>query len=225
MDLAADYDLASKKLDKATEESVAQHTRRKGVNGEIKVFKELKSEKERFEKLKEDLDDAIIHELLYKLYWIESKMAIKAESIEEINLNLPKLRENQVKGNELVKTAKKAVNLGNKVISESEKLINYQEKLKNQPKLDNLLIKLTHSTKKLSNSNLLLAKIKIEQTQKLKIRNDLQLDLIALQKARDAYHRKLPSLISHLSPNTDLLHSRTIEKGSSISRKLSSNRS
>ena len=51
LDHKAEYDAASTALDKATEASVNQHNRRKGVNGEIKQFKEMKKEAERWKSL------------------------------------------------------------------------------------------------------------------------------------------------------------------------------
>lgn len=54
LDYKEEYDRCAKELEKATEQSVNQHTRRKGVNGEIKQFKEMKKEAERWRALQED---------------------------------------------------------------------------------------------------------------------------------------------------------------------------
>lgn len=43
-----EYDKAATTLAKATESSVNQHARRKGVNGEIKQYKDMKKEAERW---------------------------------------------------------------------------------------------------------------------------------------------------------------------------------
>jgi structural maintenance of chromosome 1 len=51
LDLKAEYDAASAALDKATETSVNQQGRRKGVNTEIKQYKEMKKEAERWKSL------------------------------------------------------------------------------------------------------------------------------------------------------------------------------
>jgi hypothetical protein len=51
LDYKEEYDRCAKELEKATEQSV---TRRKGVNGEIKQYKEMKKEAERWRALQED---------------------------------------------------------------------------------------------------------------------------------------------------------------------------
>ena len=54
LDHKEDYDRCRAELDKATEQSMMQHSRRKGVNGEIKQYKEMKKEAERWKKLQAD---------------------------------------------------------------------------------------------------------------------------------------------------------------------------
>lgn len=51
LDFKAEYDAAATALEKATETSVSQQGRRKGVNAEIKQFKEMKKEAERWNTL------------------------------------------------------------------------------------------------------------------------------------------------------------------------------
>lgn len=54
LDLKDVYDKAATALEKATEMSVQQHGRRKGVNGEIKQYKEMKKEAERWATLEQE---------------------------------------------------------------------------------------------------------------------------------------------------------------------------
>lgn len=48
LDLKDEYDVAATALAKATDQSTAQNSRRKGVNQEIKQYKEMKKEAERW---------------------------------------------------------------------------------------------------------------------------------------------------------------------------------
>lgn len=54
LDYKEEYDQAAAELEKATEMSVNQNSRRKGVNGEIKQYKEMKKEADRYRSLAEE---------------------------------------------------------------------------------------------------------------------------------------------------------------------------
>lgn len=54
LELAADYDRAKAAQDRATEAATFNYTKRRGIAGEIKQFKEQKAEAERFEKMCRD---------------------------------------------------------------------------------------------------------------------------------------------------------------------------
>jgi structural maintenance of chromosome 1 len=51
LELAGEYDDALKSQERATENATFNYTKRRGINGEIKQFKEQKAEAQRFEKL------------------------------------------------------------------------------------------------------------------------------------------------------------------------------
>jgi structural maintenance of chromosome 1 len=63
-ELKAEYEEAAKELEKATEASVIQHSRRKGVNGEIKQYKEMQKEAEKWIALGEEKVSVLSHILL-----------------------------------------------------------------------------------------------------------------------------------------------------------------
>ena len=50
LELSADYDRAKAAQDRATESATFSYTKRRGIAGEIKQFKEQKTEAERFER-------------------------------------------------------------------------------------------------------------------------------------------------------------------------------
>lgn len=54
LELAQEYDDALKTQERATENATFNYTKRRGINGEIKQFKEQKAEAQRFEKLVEE---------------------------------------------------------------------------------------------------------------------------------------------------------------------------
>ena len=51
LELAADYDRAKAAQDRATEQATFNYSKRRGIAGEIKQFKEQKAEAEKFEKM------------------------------------------------------------------------------------------------------------------------------------------------------------------------------
>jgi hypothetical protein len=51
LELAADYDRARAAQDRATEQATFNYSKRRGIAGEIKQFKEQKAEADKFEKM------------------------------------------------------------------------------------------------------------------------------------------------------------------------------
>ncbi|KAG1767847.1 P-loop containing nucleoside triphosphate hydrolase protein [Suillus placidus] len=80
LELAQEYEKAKEAQERATENATFNFTKRRGIAGEIKQYKEQKGEAERFESLCDQKDDLILKRILYKLFHIEE--ALEANSME-----------------------------------------------------------------------------------------------------------------------------------------------
>lgn len=95
-DLAADYDRLKAASERASESLTAAFNKRRGFNTEIKQFKEQKAEALKFDKLRAKRDQALVHQLVWKLYHIQQGIEERQSSITHKNDNLRELRSEQV---------------------------------------------------------------------------------------------------------------------------------
>jgi structural maintenance of chromosome 1 len=128
LDLKEEYDKASAALQKATDASLQQHSRRKGVNSEVKQYQLMKTEAERWQQLQTEKTDAIVHHLVWKLFHIEEGIKASEEKIEERNEDLKRLREENEKFEEEVRAKKKEVNKATKEVGKQERAVKTKEK-------------------------------------------------------------------------------------------------
>lgn len=127
-DLKDDYEQAKAALEKASELSVNQHQRRKGINAEVKQYKEMKKEAERWKKLSSDKDRAVVKHLVWKLYHVARQLDENVEAVEEKSERLVELRkENETHDQELSK-ARKHVQTAQKAVTTAEKKLKRREK-------------------------------------------------------------------------------------------------
>ncbi|KAI0962689.1 hypothetical protein AcV7_001479 [Taiwanofungus camphoratus] len=95
LELAGEYERARDAQDRATENATFNFTKRRGIAGEIKQYKEQKSEADRFEALCQERDELILHRLLFKLYHIQEALESHVREIKSQNRALAGLREEQ----------------------------------------------------------------------------------------------------------------------------------
>lgn len=128
MDLRAEYEEAKLIQDRAVEVSTQNFNKRRGINSEIKQFKEQKSEAERFANLRTEHEAAIVHHLLWKLYHAQNSIKEQREKVDEIEQGLGQSREAIVKKEENLKTARKEVASAEKAFKKHEKKVKEAEK-------------------------------------------------------------------------------------------------
>ncbi|BGP07989.1 Structural maintenance of chromosomes protein 1 [Rhodotorula toruloides] len=192
LDLKDDYDRCASALQKATEQSVAQHSRRKGVNSEVKQYQTMKSEAERWQSLQAQRADAVIHHLVWKLFHVEEGIRASEERIDERNEELKALREENEKFEEEVRGKKKEVNKAQKEVTKQEKALKAKEKELEEarPELDGIDTKRQHALKKLKQAEDQASKQQADlDTHDAKL-DQLKRDLETTNKAAEK-HRKL----------------------------------
>lgn len=128
LDLKEEYDRCAAALAKATEQSVAQHARRKGVNSEVKQYQLMKTEAERWQSLQTQRADAVVHHVVWKLFHIHEGIQQNEEAIEKTNEQLVELREENEQVEETMRKARKEVNKAMKEVKQQDKLVKEKEK-------------------------------------------------------------------------------------------------
>ncbi|KAG2353280.1 SMCs flexible hinge [Suillus spraguei] len=92
LELAQEYEKAKEAQERATENATFNFTKRRGIAGEIKQYKEQKGEAERFESLCDQKDDLILKRILYKLFHVEEALEANARDIQTKSKALAGLR-------------------------------------------------------------------------------------------------------------------------------------
>ncbi|KAK4047981.1 Structural maintenance of chromosomes protein 1 [Microbotryomycetes sp. JL201] len=151
LDYKEEYDRCAAALEKATEDSVVQHNKRKGINGEVKQYKEMKKEAERWKALSTDKENAIVHYLVWKLFHIEQRIDVNTEAIRDKNERLAQLRIEHGQFEDEQKAARKQVNKATKDAGKKDKEVKSKEKEleESRPALDAIDTQIEHAKRKL----------------------------------------------------------------------------
>ncbi len=186
-DLREEYDQAKEAMDKATENSTFNFNRRRNINSELKQFKEQKSEAERYEKLLDDKDAQVLHQLLWKLYHIEHALETQKETIDEKNDQLDELRAAQESEEERVTEARRDVGKVQKdMLAQEKKLKTAQQDLaEKQPELDAEETRISYSQRTLKNADDLIKRVEADLTKHTAAVEKLQRDKERVQEAAD----------------------------------------
>ncbi|BGP16097.1 hypothetical protein JCM10213_007524 [Rhodosporidiobolus nylandii] len=195
LDLKEEYDRCSAALHKATEASVAQHSRRKGVNSEVKQYKLMKDEADRWQSLQTQKADAVVHHLVWKLFHIEEGIKANEEKIEERNEELKKLRDENEKYDEEVRAKKKEANKAQKEAGKQERAVKAKEKEleDTRPDLVTIDTKRAHALKRLKTAEDQAGKqqtdLDVHQKKLDQLNKDLDTANKAAQRHRDAQEK------------------------------------
>ncbi|KAG8960566.1 Structural maintenance of chromosomes protein 1 [Tulasnella sp. 419] len=155
LELADRYEESKAAQDRATENATFHFAKRRGIAGEIKQFREQKSEAERFEELIARRDSLVVHRLLWKLYHIEEAIENNARDIRSKNKELVQLRSEQAVHDSKVAAARSAQASARGEVQKKERVIKKKEKaleLK-QPDLVQADAQIAHSRRKIDKNN------------------------------------------------------------------------
>ncbi|THU82274.1 condensin complex subunit SMC1 [Dendrothele bispora CBS 962.96] len=188
LELAAEYEKAKEEQDKATENATFNFTKRRGIAGEIKQYKEQKGEAERFEMLAQERNERILHRHLFKLYHIEESIENNTNEIRAQNKTLEGLRGEQRTHDEVLEEARAEQAKARTSVIQMEKKIKKAEKAldNKKPELVAADAQIAHSTRKINNAQKNREEIlKTEQEVQVRV-NNLLSELDTVKKAADA---------------------------------------
>ncbi|OJT02266.1 Structural maintenance of chromosomes protein 1, partial [Trametes pubescens] len=179
LELAPDYEKVREALERATENATFNFTKRRGIAGEIKQYKEQKGEAERFEALCQERDELVLRRILFKLYHIQHSLEEHAPAIKEQNQTLAGLRAEQRKHEKALEDARAEEARVRSNVMQKEKRIKKAEKAleTKRPDLVRIEVQIKHAERK---------------------RERAQQELEKLQQTEGEQRRKLPSLQENL---------------------------
>ncbi|KAF5373789.1 hypothetical protein D9758_000684 [Tetrapyrgos nigripes] len=188
LELAGEYEKAKEDQDRATENATFNFTKRRGIAGEIKQYKEQKGEAERFEALAQEKDARVLHRHLFKLYHIEESIEQNANEIRSQNKALAGLREEQRIHDEALEEVRAEQAKARSSVIQMEKKIKKAEKAldNKKPELVAADAQIAHSTRKINNAKKNKEDIlKTQQDVQTRV-NNLLSELETVKKAADA---------------------------------------
>ncbi|KAF8840540.1 RecF/RecN/SMC protein [Paxillus ammoniavirescens] len=195
LELAGEYEKAKEAQERATENATFNFTKRRGITGEIRQYKEQKGEAERFEGLCQEKDELILRRLLYKLFHIEEALEANARDIQTKSKALAGLRADQQQHDKALEDARAEQARARTAVIKEEKKVKKAEKAveSKEPDLVATDEKIKHSTRRMQNAQTMREQVgKDEERQRAKLeslRRDLQTARIAADEAAEAHRR------------------------------------
>ncbi|KAG6813644.1 hypothetical protein H0H92_008881 [Tricholoma furcatifolium] len=187
LELADEYEKAKEAQERATENATFNFTKRRGIAGEIKQYKEQKGEAERFESLCAEKDDLILRRNLFKLFQIEESIEENSGKIVGKNKELAGLREEQSVHDKALEAARAEQAKVRSSVLQKEKNIKKADKAleAKRPDLVAIEAQITHSTRKINNATKTREDV-ARNEQKLRDRvESLEKELASVKKAAD----------------------------------------
>ncbi|KAK7054035.1 structural maintenance of chromosomes protein [Favolaschia claudopus] len=188
LELSPEYEKAKEAQDRATENATFNFTKRRGIAGEIKQYKEQKGEADRFDALCQERDQRILHRILFKLFHLEEAIEVNAREIQTQNKALKGLRAEQRTHDQALEAARAEQAKARSGVMQMEKKIKKAEKVLDgkRPDLVTAEAHIAHSKRKVDNAAKAKAELERQQaTQQTKV-NNLQKELASVKKAADA---------------------------------------
>ncbi|KAI0808015.1 condensin complex subunit SMC1 [Fomes fomentarius] len=188
LELAPDYEKAKEALERATENATFNFTKRRGIAGEIKQYKEQKGEAERFEQLCDERDDLVLKRILFKLYHIQQSLDEHARAIREQNRTLAGLRQEQRKHEKALEEARSEQARARGNVMQKEKRIKKAEKALEikRPDLVRIEAQIKHAERKREKAEQELSKLSQTESEQKRKLESLQADLETVKKAANA---------------------------------------
>ncbi|KAK5126623.1 hypothetical protein LTR85_009557 [Meristemomyces frigidus] len=186
LDHKADYERLKAEKEKADEDQAYKLHQRRGINGEIKQYKEQKEELDHFEQMQDEKDQAIVTQVLWKLFHFQRTIEDSTAEIQKHQDELKEYRRNVQKYEDRLEEAKREQMKVGRDVSKYEREIKRKEKAAEEK--ENALVPIDE---KLSLTNVALAKhrnvlkeLGQERDMQQQTADQLQSNLTKVQKAQ-----------------------------------------
>lgn len=128
LEYKADYDRLKADQEEVNDEQSLQINRRRGINSEIRHYRGLKDEADKFLKKTEEKDAAIIKHVLWKLYHLQQEIEDSSAEIQKHQNDLKEFQRGMERFKRAFEAAKKEYTEAQREVSKAEKAIKAKEK-------------------------------------------------------------------------------------------------
>lgn len=186
LEYKADYERLQAEKDKAEEDQGHKLHQRRGINGEIRAFQQQKEELDRYEALREHKDQAVITNVLWKLFHFQQTIEASTADIQKHQHELKEYRRNVKKHEDALEAAKREQAKVSRDVSKYEREIAVKEKTLREK--ENALVpidqKLSDGNKKLQTYQKTIADVSKERDMQKAEVDNFQKQLGTTQKAQ-----------------------------------------
>ncbi|KAK2612921.1 Structural maintenance of chromosomes protein 1 [Conoideocrella luteorostrata] len=187
-----EYEKLQAESEEAAENQNFQLHRRRGINSEIKQYREQKKEADSFQRKTEERDAAIISHCLWRLYHFQKAMDESSSAIQDHQEDLKELRRNVESFEARLEDAKQDQNNAGRLVSRTEKQIKVKER--NIEDKQNALIpfdeKVHESSQQVEKLQTQSQKVTKERDEQASIVEKVQKDISSVDKAQAVFEKE-----------------------------------
>ncbi|KAM0438908.1 hypothetical protein ACHAPT_001669 [Fusarium lateritium] len=189
LEYKTDYEKTQAEAEQAAENQNYQLHKRRGINSEIKQFREQKKEADNFQKKTDDRDAAIVTHSLWKLYHFQKAIDDSSAAIRDHQQDLKELRRNVESFEKRLEAARKEQALASRQAARIDKAIKAKERSIEDK--ENSLVpideKIHESTQQVEGLQAQIAKVTKERDQQAETVLKIQKDIENVEKARELF--------------------------------------
>ncbi|OAA64550.1 cohesin complex subunit [Niveomyces insectorum RCEF 264] len=192
LDYKPEYERLKTQAEQAIENQNFHLTRRRAINAEIKQYQEQKTEAESFQRKLNERDDAIVDQMLWKIYHYQRIMDDSSNQIQDHQENLADFRRNLHAAEKELEKARAEQAAANKEASRVERRIRHKER--DIEEEENKLIPVSEKVEQLSNDIALLkqkiaAATEERDTQVARVKK-AEKEIAVVEKARQQFEKQ-----------------------------------
>lgn len=187
LELKEEYERAKEAQERATDNSTFNFNKRRGINSELKQFREQKSEAEKFERLQQERTHHILNHILWRLFHINEDIEHNTDFIKTQAKNMRPLRTEHKKADDALARARRDQGQTQTHILQVENSIKRKQRDVEdlRPTLDAYQEKIAISRKKLDNGARLTEQVERDLQKQQANLAKLESDRQTVQRAAD----------------------------------------
>jgi structural maintenance of chromosome 1 len=186
LEYKAEYEKLKVEADSATEAQTTQLVQRRGINAEIKTYQDQKAEADEYERKLEERDEAIVTQVLWKLFHFQQTIQDSTDKIAKHQEELKEHKRGVEKYYQRLEDAKQAQAKVSRQVNKTEK--NIRNKEKEIEEAENSLVpideKIKVSTEQLQKFETRIATLTKERDTQSQIIDRYKKDLSTVEKAQ-----------------------------------------
>ncbi|KAI6770842.1 hypothetical protein HG531_009697 [Fusarium graminearum] len=189
LEYKAEYEKTQAESEQAAENQNFQLHRRRGINSEIKQYREQKREADNFQNKTDERDAAIVTHSLWKLYHFQKAMDDSYAAIQDHQEDLKELRRNVESFEKRLDAARREQAAANRQVAMVDKDI--KAKVRDIEDKENSLVpveeKINESTEQVKALQVQVAKVTKEHDEQVEVVQQVQKSIESVEKAREIF--------------------------------------